>query len=229
MPDKGDRKTDGTRARVVPGSVLDRGGAVVRRRQLEELDRARRDLAAAEASARELLVEARHEAEQQRALGYEAGLAQAREETAMAAVALRAEATRVRAEAGDRLIRLAVELAQQVLHQELRTAPDAVESIARSALAEVSWCQQITLRLNPDDARNLAEAKPRLAEALDPGTELRLETDPTLAPGACVVETEAGNVDASVEVQLAALERALLADSTAPPTSDAPNKGDSRE
>ena len=38
----------------------------------------------------------------------------------------------------------------------------------------------------------------------------------------------AGEVDASVEVQLAALERALLADGALPPTSHA-SKGDSRE
>jgi len=201
---------------------------VVRKRQLEELDLARRAVATARQEAREMLDQARNQAAQERSRGYQEGLARAQAEAAGAAVALRVEATRLRAEAGDRLIRLAVQLAGQVVHHELRTAPEALEDIARAALAQVSWCQRITLRLHPDDAQHLSAAQPRLAEALDAGTELRLETDPTLAPGACLVETEAGAVDASVQVQLAALERALLADDAVPSPVE-PQPGDSHE
>lgn len=222
MPDTPDRGAGRSGARLVPGRVLDQGGVVVRRRHLEELDLARRAVAAAEQEARDILEKARLEGAQERSRGYEEGLAQARQEAATQMVALRAEATRLRAEAGDRLIRLAVDLAGRVLHHELRTAPDAMEGLARAALAQVSWCRHITLRLHPDDAQALAAANPRLAEALDPGAELRLETDPTLAKGACLVETEAGNVDGSVQVQLAALERALLAEDAGPPPPDDP-------
>ncbi len=212
MADTPDRTVDESGARIVPGRVLDSEAVVVRRRQFEELDRARRGVGAAEQEARDILERSRQEAVQERSRGYAEGMAQARQEAVEGAVALRAEAIRLRAEAGDRLIRLAVELAQRVLHRELRTSPEAVEDLASAALAQVSWCQRITLRLHPDDARSLEAAHPRLAAQLDPGAELRLETDPTLARGACLVETEAGDVDASVEVQLAALERALLDD-----------------
>ena len=45
--------------------------------------------------------------------------------------------------------------------------------LARAALAEVSWCRQVTLRLHPEDAEGLAASHPRLAEALDaPGVAL---------------------------------------------------------
>ncbi len=196
---------------------------MVHRRRLEELDRVRRATEAAEQEARGILEEARREAVRERTRGYQEGLVQARQEAAVQAVALRAEAMLLRAEAGDRLIRLAVELAQRVLHQELHTAPDAVEGLARAALAQVSWCQRITLRLHPDDARALEAANPRLTEGLDPGAELRLEADPTLDYGDCLVETESGDLDASVKVQLAALEQALLAEGATPLPPDAPS------
>jgi flagellar biosynthesis/type III secretory pathway protein FliH len=219
LPDMADSRNsavDGSEVRIVPGRVLDSEAVVVRRRQLEELDLARRAVDAADQESRDILEKSRQEAHQERARGYEEGLAKARQEVAVEAVALRAEAVRLRAEAGDRLIRLAVELARRVLHHELHTAPDAVEGLARDALAQVSWCQRITLRLHPDDAHSLEATQPRLAEGLDPGAELRLETDPALPRGACLVETEAGDVDASVEVQLAALERALLGEGSEP-------------
>lgn len=196
--------------RILPGRVLDAGGAVAKRRHLEELDRARRAVIDAQQEARALLEQARTASAAERERGYAEGLAQARESSAVQTVALRAEAVRLRAEAGDRLIRLAVELAERILRRELRQHPDSIEDLARAALSEVAWCQQITLRLHPDDAQRLTTAQPRLAAALDPGAELRLEADPKLSPGACVVETESGDVDASVEVQLAALERALV-------------------
>jgi len=223
MADTPDHAEERPGARLVPGRVLDQGGVVVRRRHLEELDLARRAVAATEQEAREILDRARLEAAQERSRGFQEGLAQARQEAAVQRVALRAEAARLRAEAGDRLIRLAVELAGRVVHHELRTAPDAVEGLARAALTQVTWCRRITLRLHPDDAQGLSEALPRLAEALDPGAELRLKTDATLARGACLVETEAGDVDGSVQVQLAALERALLAqDAQSHPLDDPP-------
>jgi len=221
-PDTGARAVDGAGPRIVPRRALDQGAVVVRRRHLEEVDRARRARDAAEQEARDILDRAQHEAAQERSRGYSEGLAQARQEAAIYAVTLRAEAIGLRAEAGDRLIRLAVELAQRVVHHELRTSPDAVEGLARAALAQVRWCQRITLRLHPDDARSLEAANPRLAELLDPSAELRLEVDPTLDRGACLVETEAGDLDASVSVQLAALEQALLDEGEPPLTPDAP-------
>lgn len=210
MSDDGGQLSDHRQARVVPGRVLEPEGAVVRRRELEELDMARRGVASAKAEARALLAQAREEATAERERGYAEGLEGARRSAAAQQVALRAEAVRLRAEAGERLIRLGTELARQVLHRELQLTPDALEQLARAALAEVSWCQRVTLKLHPEDAAGLAATHPRLAEALDPGAELRLESDPELTRGSCLVETESGDVDASVEVQLAALEAALL-------------------
>ncbi len=201
-----------TDIQVVPGHVLDRGGVVVRRPELEELSEARRAIATAREEARSILASAEAEAEKARLRGYEDGLARARQEAAAAAVALRAEALRLRAEAGERLVRLAVDLARRVLKEELRQHPEALESLARGALSQVSWCQRVTLRLHPEDADRLRSAAPDLAQAMTPGAELRLEPDETLAPGSCLVETEAGELDGSVEVQLAALQEALLAE-----------------
>ncbi len=197
-------------ARIVPGAVLKEGGVVVRRRSLEELDRGRRAVTDAEQRARSILEKAHTEADTERERGYAEGLARAREQNAAQAVALRAEAVKMRADAGERLIRLAVELTQRVLHRELQLRPDTIEELAKSALAQVSWCRQVTLRLHPDDVQRLSAAHPGLVETLDPGAELRLEPDPELRPGDCLVETEAGDVNASVPVQLAALQRALL-------------------
>jgi flagellar biosynthesis/type III secretory pathway protein FliH len=53
--------------------------------------------------------------------------------------------------------------------------------------------------------------------------ELKLEGDPEVERGGCLVESEAGILDASLSTQLAALDRALLkgaADESEPDSED---------
>jgi flagellar biosynthesis/type III secretory pathway protein FliH len=44
---------------------------------------------------------------------------------------------------------------------------------------------------------------------LETQRSIKVEADPTLAPGACIFETGRGNVDASIDSQLGEIERGL--------------------
>ncbi|MFH2009749.1 MAG: FliH/SctL family protein [bacterium] len=203
---------DDSERNTVRGKVLAKSAVVLRRDELEAHEGAARILGSARREARELLAQARSEAERLASRARAEGLAEGRQQAVTLTVAARAEAARMRQEAGARLIRLAVELARKVLEQELRASPDALGALARQTLAEVHWYPRVTLRLHPEDARTLRDVHPGLADALDDGAELILEEDEQLPRGSCQAETESGLVDGSVDVQLAALERALLAD-----------------
>lgn len=139
--------------------------------------------------------------------GREAGLGQA-----AAALVRAAEARAARLVGLEREVaRLALDVARQVLGRELAASPDAVADLAARALAQVRDRREVAVRASPADAAVL-RAEPvrsRLGALLSRTASLELREDAALPPGAVVVETEAGRIDARIEAQLAALERAL--------------------
>lgn len=81
--------------------------------------------------------------------------------------------------------------------------------VVRNALAVVRNQKQMTLRLHPDD---LDGVRKRINEVLAayPGIGfLDLLPDARLAPGACILESDIGMVEASLETQIAALRSAF--------------------
>jgi len=172
---------------------------------------AQRDAETIVGSARAEAARARAEAgavaEEARAAGHAEGLEAARAEATRIIAAAHAEAARVRADAARDLARLAVHVAEKVLAREVAMAPDAVVAVAEQAIALARGGRTLVVRAHPDDVAALDAARVRL---LDGVREIELCADAAVARGGCVVESEAGVVDARLEVQLAALERALV-------------------
>lgn len=170
--------------------------------------RARAEVALAEAAARRV----RDDAEADRARVHAEAVGAGHAEGLGLAAATLAGAARARdallAGAAREVAGIAVEVARRILRQELALAPEAIAAIAARALAEARTRRQVTLRVAPADLPHVALEEGRLAASLARGV-LTLRGDPALAPGDVVVETEAGRVDARVEAQLAAFAHAL--------------------
>ena len=191
-----------------------RPSSVIEAPFFEASQRARALHAAAEEDVGRIRAEA--EAERARALA-EAAEAGRREGLGRAAAVLAGAAeARARRLDGleDEVAAVALEVARAVLGRELSADPAAVVDLARCALAHVLSRREGLLRVSPADAPLLRAEQPRLAALLDRAPGLGLREDGAVPRGAVVVETEAGRVDARVEAQLAALERALAEAST---------------
>lgn len=93
---------------------------------------------------------------------------------------------------------VAMALARQVVRSELATRPELIAQVAQEALAvTLVSAQQIAVHLHPDD---LAVVHAHAGEAMaERGA--RLVADASLTRGGCVVESEVGVVDASVEAR----------------------------
>ncbi len=86
---------------------------------------------------------------------------------------------------------------------------EKVMIVVRNALAVVRNQKQITLRLYPGDLEIVRERINDIL-AVYPGVGyLDLVADARLAPGACILESEIGMVEASLEGQIAALRAAF--------------------
>lgn len=163
----------------------------------------------AKVEAERILSEAGREAERLRAQatteGRERGLAAVSE----LMVAARASAARAQRNVEGDLRTLAVRIAERILGRELSLNPDAVNDIVGSALRQAGAPRDIVLRVHPDDLKALERGRPRLLERAQRAQTLQFRADPSVGRGGCIVESELGTVDARLNVQLEAIERAL--------------------
>jgi flagellar assembly protein FliH len=122
-----------------------------------------------------------------------------------AAQELAAMRARVRAEAEQGVVNLAIAIARRVLHREIATDPVALLGVVKSAAARLNARELHRLRVSPKDAATIHEHRDRIG--LPPGLEII--ADPALVPGGAIFETARGELDASVETQIDEIERGL--------------------
>lgn len=107
-----------------------------------------------------------------------------------------------------KLTSIVTEIARRVIVTELETSREAVFEIVREAIAEVTHSDTARIRINPWDARSLRDQKASIIAAAKSVRTLEFVEDPDIA-GGCVIETEGGIIDATIEGKLRQLEDEL--------------------
>ena len=118
---------------------------------------------------------------------------------------LAGQRARVRAEAEEDAVQLAIAIARRVLYRELATDPEAILGLVMAAFQKLNARETHRLRVSPGDAAAIEENRARLH--LPPRVEIA--ADPSLAPGSAVFETSRGELDASIDTQMAEIGRGL--------------------
>ena len=94
------------------------------------------------------------------------------------------------------LLQLATDVARQVVRQELRCNPQALQPVVAEALDMLgAETKPALVRLNPEDFKHL---EVHLRTAL-PNPKVEWLADPSVAQGGCVVESQGAQVDGSLE------------------------------
>jgi len=190
---------------IVEDKTLPRGH-VVRREVLEAAERARNLVAAAEAQAAQLINDAQRAAAELRLRAETEARADASAKIAARALALRRHEARADERALDRSVELARLLAERLLGESLRVAPEQVVALARQALGEARGARRITLVAHPEDAKLLEISLPSLG--LDAAVMV-VRADPARSRGNLRIETEIGVLDAELAPQLERLSLKL--------------------
>ena len=121
--------------------------------------------------------------------------------------------TRILEGAGSQLAALAVVIARRVIARELSLAPEILEDLVREGLEALAEQEKVRVRVG----RGFINAVDGLERTLAlRSSEFRVIVEDTLDDYACVVETELGQVDESVEKRLEKLLEALKPDSESP-------------
>ncbi len=102
---------------------------------------------------------------------------------------------------------LAVLIARHLVRRELKASPGEVVGVVRETMRHLPIAPRAArIRLHPEDAE-LVQSAFALG---DDERSWRLEPDPLITRGGCIVETDASRIDASVESRLAAIASRML-------------------
>jgi Flagellar assembly protein FliH len=120
------------------------------------------------------------------------------------------ERQRVFEQTASQLAELAAVIARRVIAREISLHPQLVFDLVREALEALGKHDRVLVRLGPGFESQRSSLEQRL---LDRGARAEVRVEPTLPDHACLVETELGQVDESIETRLATLLHALRPDS----------------
>jgi len=112
---------------------------------------------------------------------------------------------RLRKQAEGDTIKLSLAIARRVLRRELAIDHDAMRGLVMAALEKLQAQEICRVRTNPAQAAAVTAC---LREAAS-NAKVEVIPDGSLQPGGVVFETNQGNLDASVDSQLAEIERGL--------------------
>jgi flagellar assembly protein FliH len=142
--------------------------------------------------------------------GLEAGLAEGRAQIAAALVTLEAAVADVgvvrdqtAATVERDAVELALALAEKIVAGALDVDPELVLDVVRGALRRLTERRRVTVLVHPDDLELVRSAATGFAGELGGIEHCEVQAERRLTRGSAVVRTDEGQIDASVETQLA--------------------------
>jgi len=108
------------------------------------------------------------------------------------------------------MLRLVVSIARQVVHCEVTINREVILATVSKALNAAVRSDSYQIRVNPADLELVTEKKPLFLASINGLKNIVFEVDPQMARGGCLVESELGEVDATIEGQLDEIRRTLL-------------------
>ncbi|MFY7842997.1 MAG: FliH/SctL family protein [Rhabdochlamydiaceae bacterium] len=107
------------------------------------------------------------------------------------------------------VIPLSLKTAKKIVGDELALSPEAIVDIVLQAMKPALQSKKVTLYVNKDDKTVLDEAKPRIKDLFEQLDVLIIQEKPDITKGGCIIETDKGIINATLENQWNALEKAF--------------------
>ncbi len=192
---------------------LQSGQLVLKKAQYQQHLTAAELIAAAQAEAREIVLAAQAIFDQQKALGWQAGIEEARIQQATLIQKTYHQCYQYYRQVELQLAQVVLQAVRKILHDYDDVALTCC--IVRQAFALVNHQKQVIFHVHPDQVARVREQIAQILKAHPEKDYIEVIPDTHLAQGGCIIETEMGIVDASVEGQLAALANALKPDNLA--------------
>jgi flagellar biosynthesis/type III secretory pathway protein FliH len=106
------------------------------------------------------------------------------------------------------LVRLALGIAERVVHSQIALDRGVVVEMAKAAIERLVDRESITVRVNPADIERMREHREDML-AMGDVKNVRIIEDQRVDRGGVMVETDAGSVDAKISTQIAEARKVL--------------------
>jgi flagellar biosynthesis/type III secretory pathway protein FliH len=103
---------------------------------------------------------------------------------------------------------LVTTIARSVLVSELKISRESILAIVKDALLQVTHSKKARIRVNPYDLPTMRDAEQELMACAASLRTIEFVDDPSIVAG-CVIETEGGVIDATMDTKLASLDEEL--------------------
>lgn len=123
--------------------------------------------------------------------------------------ALEAEIGNVRKDIEKLIIPVALKAAKKIVSKELELSESAIVEIVAANLKAVSQHKQIVIYVNKKDLEAVEAQRPRLKQMFELLETLSIRERKDIEPGGCIIETEAGIINAQIENRWRILETAF--------------------
>lgn len=115
----------------------------------------------------------------------------------------------LREEVQKNILPLALKAAKKIIGEELRLHPDRIVDIVLTSLKPVTQHRKIVIYVNRVDLDMLEANKNKIKSIFEHLESLSIQERDDIEPGGCMIETEAGIINAQLENQWRALEAAF--------------------
>ena len=108
-----------------------------------------------------------------------------------------------------KILPVALSAAKKILGEEIKLHPDRIVDIVIQALKPVIQHHKIIIYVNKADFDVLEKEKSKIKKVLEQVKTFSIQERTDVETGGCIIETEAGIINAQLENQLRALEKAF--------------------
>jgi flagellar assembly protein FliH len=107
----------------------------------------------------------------------------------------------------EEILELVLQISQKVINAAIEFKPEIICTIVQNVLAEAAEAESITIKVNPVHLPYLDVAYENMQEKKR--SKVKIEQEPGIKPGDCLVVTENGFIDAQIDEQMVILKQAL--------------------
>ena len=188
--------------------VLQSDRRVVKAADVATVRSAAEIVAAAETQAAQIREDAKAAYEEERKKGYDKGIADGKTEIAMQKLDLVDSSVAFMENVEEKMSEIVMKALKSCV-AEIGDREMVIQIVRKTMAAVIRTQRQVTLKVAPELVETVRARVSELSAAFPTIETFDVVEDPRLKGSSCVLETEAGVADASVESQLAAIERSL--------------------
>lgn len=123
--------------------------------------------------------------------------------------ALDKELKEIRNEIQKKILPLSLKAVRKIVGEELKLHPDRIVDIILTALKPVTQHRRVIIYVNRADLDLIEQNRSKIKKLFEHLENLSIQERGDIEPGGCIIETEAGIINAQLETQLNALESAF--------------------